>query len=66
MCDICRHTPCHPRCPNADEPKSVCKCDICGCNIYEDETMYIVKDDYICESCIDECKTYAEAQVHDD
>lgn len=28
MCEVCRKTPCDYRCPNADEPKILCKnCD---------------------------------------
>ena len=30
MCEICRSYPCHPRCPNADEPIPVEICSICN------------------------------------
>lgn len=35
MCEICRQTPCHPRCPNAPEPKPVEMCCLCDEGIYE-------------------------------
>ena len=40
MCEICRQTPCHPRCPNADEPKIIGHCDNvnCGEPLREDYT----------------------------
>ena len=37
MCEICLRTPCHPRCPNAEE-KVIGKCEYCGdpiCDGYE-------------------------------
>ena len=30
MCDVCRQSPCDPRCPNAPEPEAVYKCRNCG------------------------------------
>lgn len=59
MCEECRMTPCHPRCPNAKNIP-VCKCEMCGEEIYEGDTMYVIEGKNICESCIDECRTYAE------
>lgn len=35
MCEICLRTPCHPRCPNAKEPKIIGRCEYCGDPIYE-------------------------------
>lgn len=29
MCDICRRTPCHPRCPNAEEKVTEFVCFYC-------------------------------------
>ena len=52
MCMECRQTPCHPRCPNADEPREVCKCDKCSTSIHEGEDMYRVFEYNICEDCI--------------
>lgn len=60
MCAECGYYPCHPRCPNADEPRVVCKCDVCGNDIYEGDTMYVIKDDNICEECIEDGETTAE------
>ena len=47
MCEFCRQIPCHPRCPNADEPKFDHYCPICGNGIYEGEE-YIENDDGEC------------------
>lgn len=44
MCDICRKTPCHPRCPNYIPPKANHYCSVCNDGIYEGEE-YIVNDD---------------------
>lgn len=29
MCAVCRKNPCDSRCPNAEEPKSICTCEWC-------------------------------------
>lgn len=29
MCSVCRMTPCHDNCPNAEEPPAVCTCSDC-------------------------------------
>ena len=65
MCMECRQTPCHPRCPNATHTP-VCECEQCGYDIYEGDTMYVINGKNICESCIDECKTYAEFEYYDE
>lgn len=59
MCEECRATPCHPRCPNAINTP-VCECEMCGYEIYEGSTIYIIEGKTYCEECIDECKTSAE------
>lgn len=59
MCEICRMSPCHSRCPNAPDTP-VCKCEICGENIYAGEVMYVIEGENICENCIDRGRTYAE------
>lgn len=60
MCSECRQTPCHPRCPNADEPPIVCLCDNCGEAIRDGYEMYVIGSDKFCETCIDNGRTYAE------
>ena len=60
MCCECMRFPCHPRCPNADEEKPVCSCSMCGDGIYAEETMYVIDGVEFCESCIDNCRTYAK------
>ena len=60
MCSECRQTPCHPRCPNADEPPVVEQCMHCGADIYVGDTMYAIGDYIFCEDCVDNGKTDAE------
>lgn len=60
MCDICLQYPCHPRCPNADEPPVACECDLCNGNIYEGDAVYVIDGIHVCEDCIDNSRTYAE------
>jgi hypothetical protein len=60
MCYECRQTPCHPRCPNADDPPIACHCDICGEAISVGDVMFVIDSDRFCERCIDESRTYAE------
>lgn len=47
MCEICRQTPCHNMCPNADEPKIIGHCDNvnCGEPLREDYTFFTDNDD---------------------
>ena len=51
MCEYCRQTPHHPRCPMADDPPIVCKCEECGEEIYEGDLFYHIGDHKFCESC---------------
>ena len=64
MCEICRQTPCHPRCPNADDD-SLYECDICHGGIYEGDTMYCLDDKRICQDCIDNSTRTAEKEEPD-
>lgn len=45
MCEICRQTPCHPRCPNAKSPKIMGICSICRGAIESGEEIYQVSED---------------------
>ncbi len=65
MCDECRQSPCHPRCPNASEPPTVCHCDECGDAIHDGKVMYVVGSNNFCKRCIDGFKTYAECDYDD-
>lgn len=60
MCEICRQTPCHNRCPYAPEPQVAYRCWQCGNEIYEGEDLYIINDEMWCEECVTECRTTAE------
>lgn len=54
MCSECLQTPCHPRCPNAPEPKGVTDCYRCKNPIVPgDEYATIDGVDY-CESCLED------------
>ena len=59
MCSECWQHPCHPSCPNADEPRAIYECDLCGYPIYEGDEMWVIQGDRYCAECIDESKTYA-------
>lgn len=57
MCDVCRHIPCVPGCPNydpeIDEPKSEYYCSVCGGKIFHGDTYYQnYCGNYIHEECI--------------
>ena len=54
MCDICRQTPCHPRCPNAPESKPVKRCCLCGEGIYEGDEYLITTDGCVCKDCLED------------
>lgn len=60
MCDECRQYPCHPRCPNADEPVALYECDLCGYSIYEGDEMYVIGINRYCVECIEESRTCAD------
>ena len=62
MCQECRQHPCDPRCPNAPEPKAVCRCDNCGGKIYDGDTMWKFDIGIVCEECVDRFRTYADLE----
>ena len=65
MCEVCRQTKCDPRCPNADD-KALYYCKICGGEIYDGDTMYVFENVRICEECVSDAKTIAEAEGYDE
>lgn len=54
MCDVCRMSPCHPRCPNAPEPPKVYTCKICGEPIVEGEEYYEMDAEFYHEECFED------------
>ena len=60
MCEECRCLPCHPRCPNAPEPRAVYVCSGCSQDIYEGDWVYHILGEQYCEKCIDRAKEEAE------
>lgn len=66
MCEICRQYPCHPRCPNADEPEPIYICDNCEEGIYDGEYVYEIGGYKYCEGCINDSRYTAETPEPDD
>lgn len=66
MCSECRQNPCHPRCPNAEEPTSDYKCSECDNYILVGE-KYIVNDDgdYAHWECVDYARDLAKFLGYD-
>ena len=54
MCCVCMSNPCHPRCPNAPEPKLVYICGRCGYGIFEGDKFFEGPDGYVCEECLED------------
>lgn len=59
MCALCLQDPCHPSCPNADEPKAVERCMECGRKIYKGEQVLFLGSGSLCMDCLEE-KTQIE------
>ena len=53
MCRECRQFPCHPRCPNAPDPRVRGRCEQCGDELREDYEYYIDNNDN--KFCSDDC-----------
>lgn len=46
MCEMCRQTPCHNMCPNAENAKRVVGyCSVCKQGIFDGDEIYQVADD---------------------
>ena len=60
MCEECRRSPCHPRCPNAPDPIAVFICSGCGQEIYEGEDYWEFLGEQFCENCKDNARRVAE------
>ncbi len=52
MCMECHRSPCHPRCPNADDPPVYTECENCGAEIYDGEEFYEIGEHNFCEECV--------------
>ena len=57
MCQECRMSPCHPRCPNAPEPLAVAQCAKCNSSIVVDDEYAQFDDTCYCEACLDDMST---------
>ena len=54
MCSVCCMSPCHPRCPNADEPKAIYKCSFCEESIVEGDEYYELDGEYYHDECFED------------
>ena len=53
MCRVCRQTPCHNMCPNAEPRRVVGYCSVCQSEILEGEEIYqVASDEAIHASCV--------------
>lgn len=59
MCEECRRSPCHNRCPNAIH-RAVFICSGSGSDIYEGEVYWDLLGEQFSEECIQEAKEEAE------
>ena len=53
MCQLCRMSLCHPRCPNASDPPAVFHCAGCGESIYPGYEYARIGGVEYCEECVD-------------
>ena len=54
MCTVCISSPCHPRCPNAPDPKPVHHCGVCNDGIYPGDEYAEVDGNITCASCLND------------
>lgn len=66
MCQECLRTPCHPRCPNAPEPKRVFICSGCGDDICEGDDYWDILGEQFCKTCIDDARGEAVYEADSD
>ena len=59
MCEECRMHPCHPRCPNAPEPRRVFLCSGCSGDIVEGDDYWDILGEQYCEGCINRARQEA-------
>lgn len=52
MCSECLMTPCHSRCPNADEPKAIYKCPSCNEGIYRGDDCIEINGTWYHADCL--------------
>lgn len=61
MCEICRQTPCHNMCPNAELPEEVtcCKCKNVFFRREKEEYIEFRCGDIVCNECL---RAYCEEE----
>ena len=60
MCELCHHSPCLNRCPNAPDPKHVFICSDCGESICIGDEYYDIMGEQFCVDCIQEARSFAQ------
>ncbi len=65
MCSECLQYPCHPRCPNAPEPRAIHKCAYCDEGIIAGDEMVEYGGNYYHADCIREMTIGELAEVFD-
>ena len=53
MCSECMSNPCHPRCPNAQEPEHVYECEFCDSGIIYGDDFVEIDGKYYHVDCLD-------------
>lgn len=69
MCEICLHSPCLSRCPNAPDPPTVWKCQNCGEPIMVGDEYTEIDGDHYHEECAKDnaaVETFAGFLICDD
>lgn len=62
MCDVCKQTPHHPRCPYAPDPPVVHECIKCGDYILEGEMYHDIDGEPWCTDCVTKTIKAAEKE----
>ena len=53
MCNVCHQYPCHPACPNAPEPKRICRCPACLEPVYKGDRVAEIDGEYYHTECLE-------------
>ncbi|NLT57835.1 MAG: hypothetical protein GXX99_02605 [Clostridiales bacterium] len=59
VCEVCRSSPCHPRCPHAEPPEPALTCDRCRGALYDGEHYIDLRGERICFYCLYDMDTPA-------
>ncbi len=65
MCEYCRTTPHHPRCPLADKPESDISCECCNGEIVPGDEYFEVNGNYYHLTCVETLSTSELLNIFD-